>query len=178
MTRRVALVRGINVGGRALPMAELRAIGERLGWNEISTYIQSGNLLFQAPGAASRLEATLEKAIVDRLAMKVSVMIRTAAELKAYLDGNPFAQAAQEAPRALLLLVSKKPPAKGAEAALQARAGNGEKVGRAGDGLWICYPNGIARSKLSPLLIDKLVESPVTGRNWRTVKRLHEMLAG
>ena len=49
-------------------------------------------------------------------------------------------------------------------------------VGRAGDGLWIWFPNGIARSKLSPLLVDKLVDSPATSRNWRTIKRLHEML--
>ena len=176
MERRVALVRGVNVAGRGLAMSDLRALAEGLGWKEVSTYIQSGNLLFEAAGAAGALEARLEAAILDRFAMKVSAMVRTAAELKAYLDGNPFERAAREAPQALLLLVPKKPPAAGAEDALQARAENGERVGRAGDALWVHFPNGIARSKLSPLLIDKLVDSPATSRNWRTIAKLREMM--
>ena len=82
----------------------------------------------------------------------------------------------RDEPNRLLLLVPKRPPAADAEARLKSRAENGEKVGRAGDGLWIWFPNGIARSKLSPLLIDKLVDAPATSRNWRTLKRLHERL--
>ena len=177
MARRVALVRGVNVAGRGLPMAELRALAEGLGWRDVATYIQSGNLLFDARGNAAALEAKLEDAILGRFAMKVSVMIRTAAELQAYLDGNPFERAAREAPKALLLLVPKRPPPADAEDKLRARAEKGERVGRAGDGLWVWYPNGIARSKLSPLLIDRLVDSPATSRNWRTVMKLTDLLA-
>ena len=172
----MALLRGVNVGGRMLPMAALRDLAGKLGWSDVSTYIASGNLLFEAKGLPGSLEKALEQAMFDAFAMKVPVVIRTAAQLAAYLDGNPFATAAREEPNRLLLLVPKKPPAKDAEAKLEARAENGERLGRAGDGLWIWFPNGIARSKLSPLLIDKLVDSPATSRNWRTIKRLHEML--
>lgn len=177
MARRLALLRGINVGGRSLPMAELRGLAEGLGWDRVATYIQSGNLLFDATGSDAELAAALERAIEERYGFKVPVVVRAAAQLRAYLDGNPFDEAARESPKALLLLVPKRPPGADVEARLQARAENGERVGRAGDGLWIWFPNGIARSKLSPLLIDKLVDSPATSRNWRTVARLHEMLA-
>lgn len=176
MERRVALLRGVNVGGRVLPMTALRELAGELGWSEVSTYIASGNLLFEAKGSQAALETALEQAILDAFAMKVPVVIRTASQLEAYLDGNPFERAVRDEPNRLLLLLPKKPAAKDAEAKLEARAENGERVGRAGDGLWIWFPNGIARSKLSPLLLDKLVDSPATSRNWRTIKRLHEML--
>lgn len=176
MGPRVALLRGINVGGRVLPMAALRKLCAKLGWQEITTYIASGNLLFEALGSQGALEAALEQAILDEFGMKVPVVVRTAAQLHAYLDGNPFPEAARDEPNRLLLLVPKRRPAADAEKKLQARAENGERVGRAGDALWVWFPNGIARSKLSPLLIDKLVDSPATSRNWRTIKHLHEML--
>ena len=176
MARRVALLRGVNVGGRTVPMAELRALGVGLGWKHVETCIQSGNLLFEAPGSAAAAEAALERAIRDRFGFDVPAMVRTAAQLRAYLDGNPFPDAAAQSPKGLLLLVSKEPAAAGAEAALAARATAGERVGRAADALWIHYPSGIARSKLSPSVIDRLAGSPATGRNWRTVARLLEML--
>jgi uncharacterized protein (DUF1697 family) len=175
MGRMVALLRGINVGkGRSLPMAELRPLCADLGWTDVATYIQSGNVVFTAEGRPAEMETALEQAIERRFGMKVPVVIRTARQWAAYPAKNPFPEAAHERPKALLLLVAKKVPAAGAEKALQARAADGERVGRAGDGLWIDYPDHIARSKLSPLLIDKLVESPAT--NYLTVMKLKEML--
>lgn len=178
MSRWVALLRAVNVGGRKLPMAELRALCGELGWKDVATFIQSGNVLFEAAGEAAALEARLERAIEARFGMKVPVMVRSARQLRACLDDNPFPAAARDAPNRLLLLVAKHPPAGDAEAALTARADAGERVGRAGDGLWICYPEGVARSKLSPSLIDRLVGSPATARNHRTVTKLLEMLTG
>ena len=176
MARKVALLRGVNVGGRKLPMAELRELCAGIGWRQVATYIQSGNVVFAAAGAAAALETALERAIDRRFGLKVPVMVRSASQLRTYHDGNPFPDAAREAPNRLLLLVAKRPPARGAEAALTARATAGERVGRAGDALWICYPKGVGTSKLSPSLIDRLVESPATGRNHRTVTKLLEML--
>ena len=177
MGRMVALLRGINVGkGRSLAMAELRALCAELGWTDVATYIQSGNVVFTASGEPAALETALEKAIAERFGMRVPVVVRTASQWTVYPAENPFPDAARERPKALLLLVAKEPPAAGAEKALQARAAAGERVGRAGDGLWIDYRETIARSKLSPLLIDKLVESPATSRNYLTVMTLKEML--
>ena len=176
MSRKVALLRGVNVGGRKLPMAALRELCTELGWRDVETYIQSGNVVFAAPGKAAALEAALERAIDKLFGMKVPVIVRSESQLQAYLDGNPFPEAAREAPNWLLLLVAKQPPAKGAETALTARATAGEQVGRADDGLWIRYPEGVGTSKLSPTMIDRLVGSPATGRNHRTVAKLLEML--
>ena len=176
MTRMVALLRGINVGGRVLPMVELRGLCGELGWEGVATYIQSGNLVFTSSETPAAMESELEEAIERRFGMKVPVIVRTARQWAVYPAKNPFPKAAEDTPTWLLLLVSKQPPAPGAEQALEARATAGERVGRAGDGLWIAYPNGVGRSKLSPVLIDKLVESPATSRNYRTVMKLKEML--
>jgi uncharacterized protein (DUF1697 family) len=176
MGLKVALLRAVNVGGRKLPMAGLRELCAELGWKQVATYIQSGNVVFEAAGGPEALETALERAIEKRFGMRVPVMVRSASQLRTYLDENPFPKAARDAPNWLLLLVAKQPPAKGAEAALTARAMAGEQVGRAGDGLWICYPKGVGTSKLSPVLIDRLVESPATGRNHRTVTKLLEMM--
>ena len=173
----MALLRGINVGGRVLPMAELRALCAELGWQGVETYIQSGNVVFEAAGKPEALEAALEQAIDRRFGMKVPVVIRDAKQWAAYQAGNPFPEAARDAPNWLILLVPKRPPASGAEAAIEALGQAGERVGRAGDGLWIAYPAGVGTSKLAPGQIDKVVGSPGTTRNYRTVMKLQEMLS-
>jgi uncharacterized protein (DUF1697 family) len=176
MGRKLALIRGINVGGRVLPMAELRQICAGLGWREVQTFIQSGNVVFESDEDAAALEAALEAAIAERFGFKVPVIVRTPAQWAAYPAGNPFAQAARDEPNRLMLIVAKRPPAADAVETLQARATMGERIGRAGDGLWIWFPQGIGKSRLSPVLIDKLVDSPATSRNHRTVMKLKEML--
>jgi len=176
MGRHVALLRAVNVGGRKLPMAELRALGAQLGWEDVATYIQSGNLVFSAAGAAGALATQLEGAIEKSFGMVVPVIVRTAAQWRAYAPANPFPQAARDEPNRLMLLLSKRPPAAGAEQAIEAKAAAGEQVRRAGDALWIHFPEGSGNSKLSPSLIDRAIGSPATSRNFRTVLKLGEML--
>ena len=173
MGRMVALLRAVNVGGRKLPMAELRTLCGQLGWAEVATYIQSGNVVFTARGKRAAIEARLEEAIRKHFDMEVPVIVRTAAQWSAYPPANPFAK---EPPNRVMLLLSKTPPAEGAEAAIQARALAGERVRRAGDALWFHYPEGAGTSKLTPALIDRAVGSPATARNFNTVMKLNEML--
>ena len=177
MGRKVALLRAVNVGGRKLPMAELRALCRELGWGEVATYIQSGNVLFEAEGKPEVLEAALEKAIVACFGLEVPVIVRTGGQWAQYPAVNPFPKVGRDEPNRLMLLLSKQAPAADAAVRLQERASDGEKVERAGDALWIHYPAGAGRSKLSPSLIDRLVGSPATARNYRTVLKLQEMLA-
>src|SRR5436853_6207191 len=101
MARLIALLRAVNVGGRKLPMAELRALCAGLGWEEVETYIQSGNVVFAAPGKPAALEAKLEKAIEERFGIDVPVIVRSAAEWSAYVEANPFPKAARDAPNRL-----------------------------------------------------------------------------
>jgi len=176
MERMVALLRAVNVGGRKLPMAELRVLCEELGWTDVATYIQSGNVVFGAEGDPAALEAALEEALPARFGFAVPVVIRTATQWAAYPRATPFPKAAADEPNRLMLLLSKAPPAAGAEAVIQGRAMHGERVGRAGDAIWIHHPNGQADSKLTPSLIDRAIGSPATARNYRTVATLLEML--
>ena len=177
MTRMLALLRAVNVGGRKLPMAQLRDLCAELGWTDVQTYIQSGNLLFSAAGEPAAIETCLEQAIERRFGLNVPVMVRSAKAWSALRAGNPFPEAAREAPNRLMLMVTKRPPAEGAEGTIQARATAGEQVKRAGQGIWIHYPEGVGRSKLTPTLIDRAIGSPSTARNYRTIVKLEERLA-
>ena len=177
MGRMVALLRAVNVGGRKLPMAELRALCGKLGWREVATYIQSGNVVFSADGKPEALETALEGAIRKAYGYEAPAIVRTAAQWRRYAPANPFPDAARATPNHLLMLVSKRSPADGAAEAIQAKAAAGELVKRAGDAVWIHFPNGSGTSKLTPTLIDKAIGSPATSRNYRTVVKLQEMLS-
>jgi uncharacterized protein (DUF1697 family) len=175
MARLIALLRAVNVGNRKLPMAELRALCSELGWTEVETYIQSGNILFRSPGKAEAIEAALEEAIAKRFGFDSPVMVRTHAQWMDLAAANPFPKAAIEEPNRLLLFVSKLPLRPDASEKLMERAQAGESVKAAGGALWFHFPAGVATSKLTPSLIDKAAGSPSTGRNWRTVVKLGEM---
>ncbi len=176
MSTFIALLRGINVGGHnKVPMAELRPLCAELGWGDVQTYIQSGNLVFTAGGAPAALENELERAIERRFGFKVSVLVRAAKDWPAYIKGNPFPEASEKEPNAVMLGLSKSPPKADAEKGLRERATHGERIVQVGEALWIHFSDGVAGSKLSPGLLDRLVGSPVTTRNWRTVLKLGEM---
>jgi uncharacterized protein (DUF1697 family) len=176
MGRMVALLRAVNVGGRKLPMAELRALCAELCWDDVATYIQSGNVVFTAPGKAEAIAARLEEAIEKRFGLDVPVIVRTAGEWAKLAASNPFAKAAEDEPNRLQLLVSKKAQKPDAAETLMERAQGGERVEAAGGALWFHFPDGVGVSKLTPALIDKACGSPSTGRNYRTVLKLREML--
>jgi uncharacterized protein (DUF1697 family) len=177
MGRMVALLRAVNVGGRKLPMAELRALcADELGWEDVATYIQSGNVVFTSSDSPAKAEAALEDLIRKHFGYEAPAIVRPKAQWTHYPSGNPFPDEARDRPNWLLMLLSKRPPAAGAEDLIQARAAAGETVRRAGDALWINFPEGSGTSKLTPALIDKAIGSPATSRNYRTVVTLLEML--
>ncbi|MGZ8285292.1 MAG: DUF1697 domain-containing protein [Allosphingosinicella sp.] len=175
MARLIALLRAVNVGGRKVPMAELRALCGALGWEAVETYIQSGNVVFSAPGNARDVEGILEAAIRGKFGMDVPVMARTASQWEGYVAANPFPKAAEDEPNRLQLLISKEAPKGDAAEKLMERARAGEAVEAAGGALWFHFPEGVGTSKLTPAFIDKAAGSQSTSRNWRTVIRLQEM---
>jgi len=178
LTRFVALLRGINVSGHnMIPMAELRSLCSEIGWSDVATYINSGNVIFSSTAKALGLEKAIERSITDRFGHTISVIVRSAAQWPAYMEGNPFPAATADEPKAVMLALSKSQPKADALILLRERAVNGEKIERVGDAIWIHYASGIAKSKLSPALFDRFVGSPVTARNWRSVIKIGEMLA-
>jgi len=178
MTREVqiALLRGINVAGHnKLPMRELRALCEELGWQDVRSYIQSGNLVFRSSSPRSLLEQTLEKAIEEHFGYSISVLVRSARAWSGLLKSNPFLKESEMEPNRVMLLLSKKAPERTAVRELTPYANNGERLRRIKSALWIHYPNGAGKSKLTPSVLARCMGSPVTARNWRTALKLEEM---
>jgi uncharacterized protein (DUF1697 family) len=175
----IALLRGINVGGHnRMPMAELRAVAAGLGWRDVATYIQSGNVVFRAAGGEERLAEELEAAVERRFGLSIPVLVRRADDWSSRLAANPFPEASRDEPNLVMLALSRRPPRGDALETLAARASAGERILQTGDVLWIHYAAGAAKSRLSPGMLDRCVGSPVTTRNWRTAVRLRELAEG
>lgn len=178
MPIQLALLRGINVGGhRKLPMATLRELCAGLGWTDVATWVQSGNVMFGASGTPAALAAQLQQAIERRCGFDVDVVVRSKAQWQKHVAANPFAAAAKAAPDRVLLAIGAKAPPAAAAAGLQQRGAAGEQVQVAGGALWFHYPDGVGRSKLTPVLIDRLCGTPMTARNCNTAWQLLAMLA-
>ena len=177
--RYIALLRGINVTGRnKVPMADLRTLCSKNGMTEVETYIQSGNLIVTASGSPDEIATQLEGLIEKKFKFTIPVIVRRASEWPAYMKGNPFPEASATEPNAVMIALSRKKPNAAALAGLRERAVRGERLELVGDALWIHFKDGVANSKLAPGLFDRLVGSPVTTRNWRTVVKLGEMTKG
>ena len=173
----VALLRGVNVGGNnAIPMSALCSLCHEIGYGNVQSYIQSGNLVFSAAGSQPALEAELEAEIERRFGLSIPVVVRAAADWHSYVQNSPFPEASRAEPNRVMLALSKRPPKLNAAHDLCERATNGERVIQAGDALLIHFPGGVAKSKLTPSLLDRVVGSSVTMRNWRTVVKLGEMV--
>lgn len=169
----IALLRGINVGGRnMIPMAELRALAAGLGWDDVRSYVQSGNLVFAASGRAAALEQGLEAAVRARFSLAIPVIVRSAAQWSRYVATVPFAETDGLEPKSIILALSQRRPPRTAIGLLRERATLGERIEQVGDAIWIHYAGGFAGSKLTPGMFDRVVGSPVTTRNWRTVLTL------
>jgi uncharacterized protein (DUF1697 family) len=175
MGKFIAFLRAVNVGGRIVKMAELRILCGEMGWREVATYIQSGNIVFESDGKAQELEAALEKGLEKGFGFAPSVMVRTAAQLRRIAEANPFPGPSEAEPNRVALGLCKEKPKAGSAEAILAKARAGEKVAEAGGELWFHYPNGMGTSKLTPASIDRAAGSPVTARNWRTILKLLEM---
>lgn len=175
----VALLRGINVGGHnPVPMSELREACEALGWLDVRTYIQSGNVIFRSSSTAARLSGELEGAIANRFGLTIAVVVRTAKQWEHYAKANPFADAADAHPNLVMLGLSKAKPKADAAAELRKRASADETILVSGDAIWIHFGSGAGKTKITPSLLDRAVGSPVTLRNWRTVLKLRELANG
>jgi uncharacterized protein (DUF1697 family) len=157
-------------------MNELRELAIGLRFGNVSTYIQSGNLVFSTTLTAAAAEVALEKAIAARFGFSVDVVVRTARAWLRYAAKSPFADAEEARPNLLLLGLAKRPLKQRATEALRPFTTAGERVEALRDALWIDYGASIGRSKLSPLVLDRAAGSTVTARNWRTVQKLAELV--
>jgi uncharacterized protein (DUF1697 family) len=174
MSTHIALLRGINVGGhKQVAMSDLRTLLQVLGFAGVRTLLQSGNLIFRSDrSTGAALERVLEVETAKRLQVSVDYLVRSAREWKTIVAANPFPDEAKRDPSHLLVMLLKKAPQKDNLNALRAAVKGPESIRSEGKELYIVYPAGIGRSKLTHALIEQKLGLRGTGRNWNTVLKL------
>lgn len=180
MHSHVALLRGINVGGRNLvAMATLREMFEALGFSGVQTLLQSGNVVFdggrRSPAALERL---LEGETAKRLGIAAAYSVRTAEEWRDAIAANPYAREAKADPSHLVVMFLKQAPPAANVKALGAAIRGPEYLRAVGRELYIVYPAGIGTSKLTNAVVERTLGMSGTARNWNTVLKLGAMLRG
>jgi len=178
MAVHIALLRAVNVGGRSLAMAHLRELLVELGLDDVRTLLQSGNAVFGSDRPPVALEALLEKATLERFGLVTEFFVRTAPEWDAAIAANPFASEAREDPSHLLLMALKTAPMAADVKALSAAIVGRERVAARGRHVYLVYPDGIGRSKVTSVLVESRLHTRGSGRNWNTVLKLSALARG
>jgi uncharacterized protein (DUF1697 family) len=173
----IALFRGINVmGNNMLPMKDLAALLEGLGFREVRTYIQSGNAVFASAGTAASLTARIGARFERLLEFRPCVVLLEARELAQAIAKNPFPDGAAD-PKSLHLWFLEARPAAAGVAALEGLRAASERFAVRGRVLYLHAPEGFGTSKLAARA-EKTLGTRGTARNWRTVTTLHAMARG
>ena len=177
MTTFICLLRGVNVGGnKMLKMEALKKLFGSLRLKDVSTYLQSGNVVFRSDETdRAVLVRRIEEGIRKSTALDVRVILRTTIEMKKVVAANPFAAAPERNPKALLVAFLNGELAREAKALLSQLKADSEELHFGNRELYIYFPDGIADSKLSNALTEKKVGVTVTARNWNTVNALLKM---
>jgi uncharacterized protein (DUF1697 family) len=172
----VALLRGINVGGKnLLPMPELTKMFTAAGCSDVRSYIQSGNVIFKAAAKlVEPLPAIITKRISSRFGYDVPLILRSGAELAAIGRRNPFLAPSVPQERLLVMFLADEPNARSV-AALDANRSPPDQFAVRGREIYLYLPNGFAKTKLSNVYFDSKLATTSTGRNWRTVLKLLEL---
>jgi uncharacterized protein (DUF1697 family) len=168
MPRQIALLRGVNVGGnKRVEMARLRDLMEELGYRDVRTYVNSGNVVFSGP---RRSEQHLEKAIAKAFSLEAPVVLRSRDELADVVAANPLREVATDPAKHLVVFCAAK-----ASTDLDPADFAPETFVIRGREVYLWAPGGIGTSPLAKLLAAKSLGDKSTARNWRTVEKLLEL---
>jgi uncharacterized protein (DUF1697 family) len=175
----VALLRGVNVGGRnTIAMRDLVALFAEAGCDNVRTHIQSGNVLFTAsPDCADDLPESVAKRIAERFGYRTTVVARTADQLAEIVANNPFLAAGADEDSLHVMFLSDTPDPRRVAALDPERSPPDEFVVR-GREIYLRLPNGAGRSRLTNAYFDAKLASTSTLRNWRTVTKLLALAKG
>lgn len=174
-TSLILLLRGINVGARKrIAMPELRALLTEAGFEDVRTYVQSGNVVLSSRRGPAKLRAEAERLIAERFGFEVDVIVRTADELAEVVARNPLGEAATDPKRYQVGFLEAEPKS-AVVAEVAALAADGERVEAVGREVYSWHPAGAARSKLWAKLAANGLGVCGTSRNWTTVTTLLEM---
>jgi uncharacterized protein (DUF1697 family) len=174
----VALLRGINVGGRnKIAMKDLHSSFVALGHGEITTYIQSGNVVFRnASTIAAKLGPAIEDEIEKTFALKIGVLVRTPSDFDDLIQSNPFLAPGSDTSKILVMFLDNAPTSD-AIAGLDPRRSPPDEFVVRGREIYAYCPNGFGRSKLSIDYFERRLQTRATARNWNTVIKLADLMA-
>jgi uncharacterized protein (DUF1697 family) len=178
--RYAALLRGVNVGGNSkIAMADLRVLLGDLGFDSVMTILQSGNAVFDASSTdASGLATKIERALADSLGLATRVVLQTHQQLARVIEENPFPSAEDEPSKHLVqfLFAPLTPSERARIAEFDAPAFAPEEFRVGGEVIYFRFPDGIGRSALAVAFGKHVtLKLPMTGRNWNTVRKLHDL---
>jgi uncharacterized protein (DUF1697 family) len=175
MARHIVLLRGINIGSRnRIAMPELREALVSAGFDDVQTYVQSGNVVLSSGKSATEVTRTCERQIKASFELDIDVVTRTRAQLAKVVEKNPLAKVATDPKRYQVSFLSAKPSAE-AMRKLEEAAAEQERVVLAGREIYAWHPEGIGRSRLWTLLAGRGLGVTATARNWTTVTKLLEL---
>jgi uncharacterized protein (DUF1697 family) len=175
MARLVVLLRGINIGSRnRISMPELREALEDAGYDDVRSYLQSGNVVLTSTASAKKVARDCERLIADRFGLEIAVVARTRSELANVAKRNPLKKVVKDPKRYQVSFLETKPAAKVVRE-LEDVAADEEEVVSIGREIYAWHPAGVARSKLWAKLAGKNLGVTATARNWTTVEKLLEL---
>lgn len=180
MTKCVSLFRGINVGGHQIVrMDALKKLHMSLDLHDVQSYIQSGNVVFSSNKAnVTQIQKEIEDGFAQTFGFPVKVMVRTESELNAIIENNPFQnQPMRESKWIIAMFLASDPSSTALEDIQKAYTGP-EEIHIIGQEVFIYYPEGMGRSKLTNTLLEKKLKTVSTARNWNTVLKLQQMMQG
>ncbi len=174
----VSLLRGVNMAGRnPIRMKELAAVYEETGLKKVSTYIQSGNVVFTAHRQpAEQLEGSLERTIEKAFGLQIKVFVRTAAQWQQTIAACPFVNSTDGTNIIYVTFLSEEPASLPLPAIERVKI-SGEEVRLCGRELFFYLPAGYARTRLSNTFFESKLKMSATTRNWRTVNKLTGLLS-
>jgi uncharacterized protein (DUF1697 family) len=170
--KQIVLLRGVNLGTRnRLAMPALREALEGAGMDEVTTYVQSGNVVLESAAKPDALARAVEGVIAEDFGLDIPVVVRSRAELAKVLARDPFGDVARQEKLYQVTFCVRK-PAKAALAKIAERAVEGERLIAHGREIYAWFPHGVGRSKLAAQLTRQDLGVLATARNWTTVKKL------
>ena len=175
MARLIVLLRGVNIGPRnRVAMPKLRNVVEEAGFDDVRTYLQSGNVVLASTSSAAQVAREVERQIAKAFGLDIAVVVRTRAALAKVIDRNPLGDVADNPKRYQVSFLDGK-PSSGVLRKLEAAVVPPEQFVTVGREIYAWHPAGVARSKLWALLAGRNLGVTATARNWTTVTKLLEL---
>ncbi len=174
MPRYAAFLRAVNVGGRVVPMADLRRLFTGLGLEGVETFIASGNVVFASRARPAALTARIEQALAAALGYEVPTMLRTGAEVAAIAAHQPFDARRRAAAHSIHVGLLHQPLAPAGRKALAALESPTDAFEVNGREIWWMPRAGVGQSKITNVLLERRLGAPVTFRNVNTMVRMAE----